>query len=69
MPALHAKLQRGLFDSPTWLSQECKHIYSRMQVAHPQQRASLQEDLSPKDDPLVRSLRDAHILCESLTVS
>ncbi|KAG9083342.1 serine/threonine-protein kinase KIN2 [Ceratobasidium sp. 370] len=46
MPALHAKIKRGLFDSPMWLSQECKHILSRMLVTNPQQRATLTEVLS-----------------------
>ncbi|KAG9087304.1 serine/threonine-protein kinase KIN2 [Ceratobasidium sp. UAMH 11750] len=46
MPALHAKIKRGLFDSPMWLSQECKHILSRMLVTNPQQRATLAEVLS-----------------------
>ncbi|KAG8773657.1 serine/threonine-protein kinase KIN2 [Ceratobasidium sp. 428] len=46
MPALHAKIKRSLFDSPMWLSQECKHILSRVLVTGPQQHASLQEGLS-----------------------
>ncbi|CAE7144925.1 unnamed protein product [Rhizoctonia solani] len=43
MPALHAKIKRGLFDSPMWLSQECKHILSRMLVTNPAARAPLSE--------------------------
>ncbi|CEL61403.1 hypothetical protein RSOLAG1IB_09995 [Rhizoctonia solani AG-1 IB] len=46
MPALHAKIKRGLFDSPMWLSQECKHILSRMLVTNPAARAPLSEVLS-----------------------
>ncbi|KAB5588399.1 hypothetical protein CTheo_8161 [Ceratobasidium theobromae] len=46
MPALHAKIKRGLFDSPMWLSQECKHILSRMLVTNPAQRATLTEVLN-----------------------
>ncbi|KAG8729823.1 serine/threonine-protein kinase KIN2 [Ceratobasidium sp. 414] len=41
MPALHAKIKRGM-----WLSQECKHILSRMLVTNPQQRPTLTEVLS-----------------------
>ncbi|KAG8719054.1 serine/threonine-protein kinase KIN2 [Ceratobasidium sp. 395] len=71
MPALHAKIKRGLFDLPMWLSQECKHILSRMLVTNPQQRASLQEVLS--HSWMIRSFGgppDAHlILREPLTVS
>ncbi|CAE6480395.1 unnamed protein product [Rhizoctonia solani] len=46
MPALHAKIKRGLFDSPMWLSQECKHILSRMLVTNPAARAPLSEVLN-----------------------
>ena len=46
MPALHAKIKRGLFDSPMWLSQECKHILSRMLVTNPTLRAPLSEVLN-----------------------
>ncbi|CAE6512480.1 unnamed protein product [Rhizoctonia solani] len=46
MPALHAKIKRGLFDSPMWLSQECKHILSRMLVTNPTARAPLSEVLN-----------------------
>ncbi|KAG8706233.1 serine/threonine-protein kinase KIN2 [Ceratobasidium sp. 395] len=71
MPALHAKIKRGLFDSPMWLSQECKHILSRMLVTNPQQRASLQEVLS--HPWMIRSFGgppDAHLVPrEPLTVS
>ncbi|KAI0049113.1 Pkinase-domain-containing protein [Auriscalpium vulgare] len=64
MPALHAKIKRGLVEYPVWLSAECKHILSRMLVTNPAQRATLQEILShpwmsrgfnsPPDPHLVR---------------
>ncbi|KAH9975140.1 hypothetical protein BGW80DRAFT_1225478 [Lactifluus volemus] len=41
MPALHAKIKRGLVEYPAWLSAECKHILSRMLVTNPHQRSSL----------------------------
>ncbi|EHL03151.1 putative protein kinase kin1 [Glarea lozoyensis 74030] len=43
MPALHAKIKKGLVDYPNWLSVECKNLISRMLVTDPKQRASLQE--------------------------
>ncbi|KHN99062.1 Serine/threonine-protein kinase domain protein [Metarhizium album ARSEF 1941] len=43
MPALHAKIKKGLVDYPTWLSSECKHLMSRMLVTDPKQRATMQE--------------------------
>ncbi|PCD43393.1 hypothetical protein AU210_002490 [Fusarium oxysporum f. sp. radicis-cucumerinum] len=43
MPALHAKIKRGLVDYPAWLSSECKHLLSRMLVTDPKQRATMQE--------------------------
>ncbi|KIL93377.1 camk camkl kin1 protein kinase [Fusarium avenaceum] len=46
MPALHAKIKRGLVDYPAWLSSECKHLLSRMLVTDPKQRASMQEVLT-----------------------
>lgn len=46
MPALHAKIKRGIVDYPTWLSAECKHILSRMLVVVPSQRATLHEVLN-----------------------
>ncbi|KAF8628972.1 hypothetical protein AX15_003612 [Amanita polypyramis BW_CC] len=45
MPALHAKIKRGLVEYPVWLSAECKHLLSRMLVTNPASRASLQEVL------------------------
>ncbi|KDQ22866.1 hypothetical protein PLEOSDRAFT_1069072 [Pleurotus ostreatus PC15] len=46
MPALHAKIKRGLVEYPVWLSAECKHLLSRMLVTNPPQRATLSEVLS-----------------------
>ncbi|CZT07867.1 related to serine/threonine-specific protein kinase KIN1 [Rhynchosporium agropyri] len=43
MPALHAKIKKGIVDYPSWLSPECKNLISRMLVTDPKQRASLQE--------------------------
>ncbi|KAJ7853694.1 hypothetical protein B0H14DRAFT_3865742 [Mycena olivaceomarginata] len=43
MPALHAKIKRGLVEYPAWLSAECKHILSRMLVTNPALRAPLSE--------------------------
>ncbi|KAL1685465.1 hypothetical protein GGG16DRAFT_129398 [Schizophyllum commune] len=43
MPALHAKIKRGLVEYPMWLSAECKHLLSRMLVTNPQARAPLSE--------------------------
>ncbi|PTB76631.1 protein kinase [Trichoderma longibrachiatum ATCC 18648] len=43
MPALHAKIKKGLVDYPSWLSTECKHLMSRMLVTDPKQRATMQE--------------------------
>ncbi|KAI9507059.1 hypothetical protein F5148DRAFT_1276345 [Russula earlei] len=46
MPALHAKIKRGLVEYPVWLSTECKHILSRMLVTNPQLRSSLPDLLN-----------------------
>ncbi|KAJ3875360.1 CAMK/CAMKL/Kin1 protein kinase [Lentinula edodes] len=46
MPALHAKIKRGLVEYPVWLSAECKHLLSRMLVTNPALRAPLTEILS-----------------------
>ncbi|KAJ7025161.1 Pkinase-domain-containing protein, partial [Mycena alexandri] len=44
MPALHAKIKRGLVEYPVWLSPaECKHLLSRMLVVNPPRRAQLSE--------------------------
>lgn len=46
MPALHAKIKRGLVEYPVWLSAECKHLLSRMLITNPAARATLPEVLS-----------------------
>ncbi|CAL1702535.1 unnamed protein product [Somion occarium] len=46
MPALHAKIKRGLVEYPVWLSAECKHLLTRMLVTNPAARATLTEVLS-----------------------
>ncbi|THH12048.1 hypothetical protein EW146_g7832, partial [Bondarzewia mesenterica] len=46
MPALHAKIKRGLVEYPVWLSAECKHVLSRMLVTNPSARAPLAEVLN-----------------------
>ncbi|KAL1914519.1 uncharacterized protein VTP21DRAFT_8233 [Calcarisporiella thermophila] len=43
MPALHAKIKRGIVEYPNYLSSECKHLISRMLVTDPSQRATLTE--------------------------
>lgn len=46
MPALHAKIKKGLVDYPNWLSSDCKHLLSRMLVTDPKQRAAMPEVMS-----------------------
>ncbi|KZO97280.1 Pkinase-domain-containing protein [Calocera viscosa TUFC12733] len=46
MPALHAKIKRGVVEYPNWLSQECKNLLSRMLVTNPVLRATLTEVLN-----------------------
>ena len=46
MPALHAKIKRGLVAYPAWLSNECKSLLGRMLVTNPAERATLGEVLS-----------------------
>ncbi|PCH34832.1 Pkinase-domain-containing protein [Wolfiporia cocos MD-104 SS10] len=46
MPALHAKIKRGLVEYPVWLSAECKHLLTRMLVTNPAARAPLSEVLN-----------------------
>ncbi|KAI5866104.1 hypothetical protein GGS23DRAFT_555496 [Durotheca rogersii] len=43
MPALHAKIKKGQVDYPSWLSNECRHLLSRMLVTDPRQRATMHE--------------------------
>lgn len=63
MPALHAKIKRGLVEYPVWLSAECKHLLTRMLVTNPAQRATLAEVLS--HPWMVRGFRgppDSHLV-------
>ena len=46
MPALHAKIKRGLVEYPAWLSNECKSLLGRMLVTNPEERANLTEVLN-----------------------
>lgn len=46
MPALHAKIKRGLVEYPVWLSADCKNLLSRMLVTNPAARATLPEVMS-----------------------
>ncbi|CAK7262585.1 Serine/threonine-protein kinase [Sporothrix epigloea] len=46
IPALHTKIKKGVVDYPNWLSNECKHLLSRMLVTEPRQRATMQEVLN-----------------------
>ncbi|KAJ0110125.1 hypothetical protein J7T55_000557 [Diaporthe amygdali] len=46
MPALHAKIKKGLVDYPNWLSSECKNLLARMLVTDPKQRATMAEVMS-----------------------
>ncbi|OXB34270.1 hypothetical protein LQV05_006697 [Cryptococcus neoformans] len=46
MPALHAKIKRGVVEYPSWLSAEVKSLLSRMLVTNPAERATLAEVLN-----------------------
>lgn len=46
MPALHAKIKRGLAEYPAWLSSDCKSLLQRMLNTNPLERATLAEVLS-----------------------
>ncbi|CAJ2505461.1 Uu.00g128550.m01.CDS01 [Anthostomella pinea] len=46
MPALHAKIKKGAVDYPGWLSNDCRHLLSRMLVTDPRQRATMYEVLN-----------------------
>ena len=46
MPALHAKIKRGVVEYPNWLSPECRHLISRMLVVNSSQRATMSEILN-----------------------
>ncbi|TXT13675.1 hypothetical protein VHUM_01042 [Vanrija humicola] len=46
MPALHAKIKRGLAEYPSWLSNDCKALLQRMLNTNPAERATLAEVLN-----------------------
>ncbi|KAH8113692.1 kinase-like domain-containing protein [Phellopilus nigrolimitatus] len=46
MPAIHAKIERGLVEYPDWLGAECKHLLTRMLVVNPSAHATVAEILS-----------------------
>ncbi|OCF41735.1 CAMK/CAMKL/KIN1 protein kinase [Kwoniella heveanensis CBS 569] len=46
MPALHAKIKRGLCEYPAWLSADCKNLLTRMLNINPAERATLSEVLA-----------------------
>ncbi|KAG0266125.1 serine/threonine-protein kinase KIN2 [Linnemannia exigua] len=46
MPALHAKIKRGFVEYPAWLSNDCRHLLSKMLVTVPSQRATMAEVLA-----------------------
>jgi len=43
MPALHAKIKRGVVEYPGYLSTDCKNLLSRMLVTNPSHRATVSE--------------------------
>ncbi|KAH8551913.1 kinase-like domain-containing protein [Umbelopsis sp. PMI_123] len=43
MPALHAKIKRGVVEYPGYLSTDCKNLLSRMLVTNPNHRATVSE--------------------------
>ncbi|KAG0236912.1 serine/threonine-protein kinase KIN2 [Mortierella sp. GBA43] len=57
MPALHAKIKRGFVEYPTWLSNDCRHLLSRMLVTVPSQRATMAEVLA---HPWMNKSYDSH---------
>ncbi|KAK8069758.1 hypothetical protein PG994_006374 [Apiospora phragmitis] len=52
MPALHAKIKKGLVDYPNWLGNDCRHLLSRMLVTDPKQRATMFERVNHSRSPL-----------------
>ncbi|KAI0795861.1 hypothetical protein C8Q75DRAFT_711179 [Abortiporus biennis] len=63
MPALHAKIKRGLVEYPVWLSAECKHLLTRMLVTNPAARAPLSEVLNhPWMTRGYRGAPDSHLV-------
>lgn len=43
MPVLHAKIKRGVVEYPDFLSDDCKHLLSRMLVVNSAERATIRE--------------------------
>ncbi|KZW01457.1 Pkinase-domain-containing protein [Exidia glandulosa HHB12029] len=43
MPALHAKIKRGVVEYPAWLSADCKSLLARILVTNPALRATMHE--------------------------
>jgi len=43
MPALHAKIKRGVVEYPVWLSADCKALLARILVTNPTLRATMHE--------------------------
>ncbi|EJD40890.1 Pkinase-domain-containing protein [Auricularia subglabra TFB-10046 SS5] len=43
MPALHAKIKRGVVEYPVWLSADCKSLLGRILVTNPTLRATMHE--------------------------
>ncbi|KAF7969621.1 hypothetical protein HWV62_26795 [Athelia sp. TMB] len=43
LPALHAKIRRGIVEYPAWLTAGCKHLLVRMLDTNPAARATLHE--------------------------
>ncbi|KAH7100392.1 Pkinase-domain-containing protein [Auriculariales sp. MPI-PUGE-AT-0066] len=43
MPALHAKIKRGVVEYPVWLSADCKALLARILVTNPSLRATMHE--------------------------
>ncbi|KAJ7709203.1 hypothetical protein B0H14DRAFT_712247 [Mycena olivaceomarginata] len=62
MPALHAKIKRGLVEYHVWLSPECKHLLSRMLVTNPcGARPPLRNHAPPLDGPRLPAPPAAHL--------
>ncbi|KAJ3008659.1 serine/threonine-protein kinase KIN2 [Thoreauomyces humboldtii] len=43
MPVLHAKIKAGVVEYPSHLSEQCKHLISRLLVTNPKRRAAMSE--------------------------
>jgi serine/threonine protein kinase len=63
MPALHAKIKRGLVEYPAWLSNECKSLLARMLVTNPADRAILTEVMNhPWMNKGYEGAMDSHLI-------